>query len=134
MTIEREATCACGQLMAVCRGEPAKISLCHCADCQRRTGSAFGIAAFFRKQDMTASGESHVFNRGADSGFDIDFHFCPRCGSTLFWYPARMADFVAVAPGGFGDPDFPAPEQAVYVHRAMPWARDIVPGKPDAPK
>ena len=133
MTIEREATCTCGQLKAMCRGEPAKVSLCHCIDCQRRTGSAFSIAAFYLKPDMTPSGESRVYSRDADSGYGIDFHFCPNCGGTLFWYPARMPELVAVAPGGFGDPDFPAPVQAVYQHRAMPWARDIVPGKQEAP-
>lgn len=43
----RTATCACGQLSVSCASEPAKISLCYCLDCQKRTGSTYGIAAFF---------------------------------------------------------------------------------------
>lgn len=75
---------------------------------------------------MRTSGENRVFERDSDSGFGIDFHFCPDCGSTVFWYPARLPNMVAVAPGAFGDPDFPVPDQAVYEHRAMPWARDVL--------
>src|SRR3546814_5793244 len=36
--MERDASCHCGKLILRCRGEPAKVSLCHCMDCQRRTG------------------------------------------------------------------------------------------------
>lgn len=48
MTAERErsATCTCGKLSIQYRDEPLKISLCHCLECQRRTGSAFGVAVF----------------------------------------------------------------------------------------
>ena len=41
----RKAACCCGQLRAVCQDEPVRISVCHCLDCQRRTGSAFGFQA-----------------------------------------------------------------------------------------
>lgn len=40
----RTASCCCGQLRIACRGKPMKVSLWHCLDCQRRTGSRFGIA------------------------------------------------------------------------------------------
>ncbi|TIW65491.1 MAG: aldehyde-activating protein, partial [Mesorhizobium sp.] len=43
----RIASCACGQLQIRCQREPDIVSLCHCLDCQRRTGSPFGVAAFF---------------------------------------------------------------------------------------
>jgi hypothetical protein len=39
----RIASCTCGQLNAQCMGEPVRISVCHCFDWQRRTGSAFGV-------------------------------------------------------------------------------------------
>ncbi len=52
---QREVTCACGAFKALCRGESVKISLCHCLDCQKRTGSALGIAAFFERPAVAAS-------------------------------------------------------------------------------
>ena len=36
---ERVATCRCGRVQAVCVGDPVRVSVCHCLDCQRRSGS-----------------------------------------------------------------------------------------------
>ena len=41
----RTATCRCGQLRAECQGEPVRVSVCHCLDCQKRTGSVFAAQA-----------------------------------------------------------------------------------------
>ena len=38
MTI-RHAACSCGQLHLTVEGESARISMCHCLECQRRTGA-----------------------------------------------------------------------------------------------
>lgn len=118
---ERTATCACGQLRIRCAGEPLKVSLCHCLECQRRTGAPFGIGAFFDSAATEPAGESRIFRRGSDSGHPIDFHFCGECGSTVFWYPARMPALVAVGVGSFADPTFPAPSQSVYEQHRHAW-------------
>jgi hypothetical protein len=117
----RTATCACGQLSVSCDAEPAKVSLCHCPACQKRTGSTYGLAAFFRREDVQSSGNIQTFTRPSDSGYDVDFHFCPTCGSTVFWEPHRKPDMVAVAVGAFADPVFPAPSQAVHEEHRHPW-------------
>lgn len=118
---ERIATCACGQLRVTCAGEPKKVSLCHCLECQRRTGSTYGIAAFFARNAVKVEGRASPFKRPSDSGFPVTFHFCPDCGSTVFWEPERRPDFIAVAVGAFADPSFPAPSQAVFDERRHPW-------------
>ena len=41
------AACVCEQLTVSCSGDPAQVTLCHCLACQRRTGSTYGIAAFY---------------------------------------------------------------------------------------
>ena len=120
MTV-RVASCACGQLRIRCAGDPAKVSLCHCLDCQRRTGSPFGIAAFFDAAATEVTGASRSYRRASDSGFPVTFHFCGTCGSTVFWYPSRKPAAVAVAVGCFADPQFPAPSQAVYGQHRHGW-------------
>lgn len=117
----RTAACACGQLRAICAGEPASVSLCHCLECQRRTGSTFGVAAFFRRQDVDISGAASRYARPSDSGFEVVHSFCPTCGGTVFWEPARKPDMIAVAVGAFADPDFPAPTKGVYQQHRHPW-------------
>lgn len=120
----RIATCSCGQLELSCNGDPVSISLCHCLECQRRTGGPFGIAAFFSIHAVAVSGQSTAWERGSDNGFPVTFHFCPVCGSTVWWEPARKPEFVAVAPGAFADPAFPAPTKTVYEHHRHHWLPD----------
>jgi hypothetical protein len=101
------------------------ISLCHCLDCQKRTGSTYGIAAFFAREHVQIEGNSQTFRRDADSGFAVNFHFCPRCGSTVFWKPERKPDAIAIAVGAFADPAFPPPSQSVYNGRRHAWVAPL---------
>ena len=118
----REAHCCCGQLRLACEGEPVRIAICHCTDCQRRTGSVFGTAARFQRAQVTRiEGRSRTFCRVADSGNLITFHFCPDCGTTVYWELARFPDLIAVAVGTFADPGFPVPRHSVYERRRHPW-------------
>jgi hypothetical protein len=99
------------------------VSLCHCLDCQRRTGSTYGIAAFFPRTAVGVEGRRTSFTRPSESGYAVTFHFCPGCGSTVFWEPSRLPDVVAVASGAFADPSFPAPTQSVWNERRHPWVQ-----------
>ncbi|MGE0502499.1 MAG: GFA family protein [Rhizobiaceae bacterium] len=123
----RTATCACGALRVECEGEPVSVSLCHCLECQRRTGGAYGIAAFFSRENVVVSGDMRDWARPSDSGFDVLHHFCPTCGSTVWWEPGRLAHLVAVAVGAFADPAFPPPRQSVYLQHRHPWV-ETAPG------
>jgi hypothetical protein len=119
--ITRLARCACGQLQAICSGDPHSVSLCHCRECQRRTGSIFGIAAFYSRESVALSGTSTVYERPSDNGFAVAHHFCSICASTVFWYPTRKPALIAVAVGAFADPGFPAPTQVVYRQHRHDW-------------
>ena len=120
-TQSRNAACACGQLRLACRGEPVRISVCHCLDCQRRTGSAFGVQARFPLADVAIEGESRTFTRSSDSGNPVTLHFCATCGSTVCWELQAVPGFLAVAVGAFADPQFPQPWISVFEARRHPW-------------
>jgi hypothetical protein len=118
----RTAKCHCGALSLVCEGPPTKVSLCHCDDCQRRTGSAFSIAAFYLRTNIHHEGTVPLtWERSSASGFPVLFHFCGRCGTNLYWEPRRMPDLIGVAVGAFADPNFPMPEQAVRAREKLAW-------------
>jgi hypothetical protein len=121
--MERNATCSCGQLVVSCKGEPATVSLCHCLSCQKRTGSTYGIAAFFPRADVQSKGRTQRYTRRGDSGFDVTFYFCPNCGSTVFWEPHRRPDAIGVAVGAFADPAFPRPAKEVYEQHRHQWVK-----------
>lgn len=117
----RLASCSCGQLEVSVRGEPVRISICHCRACQRRTGSPFGAQARYAVGDTEITGQSNSWLRTADSGHRIDFHFCPNCGSTVFYLPEEEPELIAIAVGAFADPSFPSPKVSVYESRRHPW-------------
>lgn len=82
--IQRTASCSCGQLRLTCQGEPIRISICHCLDCQKRTGSVFSTQARFARASVTIEGRTAQWTRRGDSGQPAVFHFCPTCGSTVY--------------------------------------------------
>lgn len=119
--MKRRATCSCGALSVIAHGAPVKVSVCHCLECQRRTGAAFGIAVFFSTETIETVGRSARFSRSGDSGRPVKFHFCPVCGSTVFWKPAFRPGMTAIAFGCFEDKVGLEPTQAVYDDCRHPW-------------
>ncbi len=119
--MKREASCSCGQLKITTTGEPVRVSVCHCFDCQKRTGSAFGAQARFPNDAVSPSGRASTYVRTADSGNKISFNFCPHCGSTVYYQLDMVPGFTAVALGCFADQTFPAPVIAVYDDRRHAW-------------
>ena len=117
----RVATCRCGQLKAECEGEPVRISVCHCLDCQRRSGSAFAAQARFPVEQVRFEGDSKEWVHIGDSGNATRFHFCPDCGGTVWYQGGGMPDLIAVAIGAFADPAFPAPRFSVWEGRKHAW-------------
>ena len=95
--------------------------MCHCLACQKRTGSVFGVQARFRREQVAIAGQASRFTRLADSGNSVSFHFCPTCGSTVYWELSGAPGFIAVAVGAFADRDFPQPRHSVYEARRHAW-------------
>jgi hypothetical protein len=120
---ERVATCRCGRVQAVCVGDPVRVSVCHCLDCQRRSGSAFAAQARWPEAQVTLSGTAKTWVRVADSGHRATYRFCPDCGSTVIYQVEGWPGVTAVPIGAFADPTFPPPRFSVYEHRMHPWTR-----------
>ena len=105
----RHAACSCGQLHLTIEGEPSRISMCSCLACQRRTGAVISNQARFRREQVTFAGKATTWVRTAESGHALTFHFCPMCGSTVYWENTGFPGTVMAAIGNFADPNFPPP-------------------------
>ena len=126
---QRTATCHCGQLQVHCADDPSQVVMCHCELCQRRTGTAYSLAAVFEHTKVTISGETHVYERMGEAGFALEFHFCPTCGTTVYWELPSLPTLngqLVIAVGCFTDPEFPAPNVAVYGKRRHSWVHQPV--------
>lgn len=116
-----QAFCSCGQLRLTAQGDPLRVSMCNCLDCQRRTGSTYGVQARFAADQVEVSGNSTVWSRTGDEGTTAHFHFCPTCSSIVWYRPEAQPEMVVVPVGAFADPQFPAPTYSWYENRRHAW-------------
>lgn len=121
----RRAACACGQLSASVEGDPVRVSVCHCRDCQRRSGSAFAAQARFPLENVAFTGEWRTWEKAGDSGGVATFRWCPVCGNSLAYTGGGIDGVVAIALGAFDPGDAPAPTVSIYESRKQAWVEIV---------
>ena len=121
--MERTGTCSCGAVKLVARGEPSGVVACHCVECQRRTGSVFGVGAYFPEEAVTISGVTSEYDRATESGHEFRTRFCPKCGTSVYWSAGKNPGLIGIAVGVFADPSFPAPVRSVWERSMHEWVR-----------
>jgi hypothetical protein len=72
--------------------DPDAVIACHCGERQRRTGSVFGVGAYFKREHVHAEGPSKIYVRDGKEGRKLRMHFCPTCGTPLFRLGRRLSD------------------------------------------
>lgn len=117
-----QASCQCGSLTAAIEdGAEAVTVLCHCLDCQRRSGSPFGEIAYYPKQAVSISGQAREFTRASYAGTHLTNGFCPSCGSTIYVLLEKNPALLGVPVGAFADPGFSPPIRAVWNQHRHGW-------------
>ena len=116
-----DARCSCGALTLMLTGPSKLVVACHCLDCQRRTGAPFGVGAFYPADTVAISGTSREFTREAASGGKVRNHFCPACGSTVYWKADRLPSLIGVAVGALVDPKYPPPARSIFEQSKHDW-------------
>ena len=79
-----DGACHCGNLSYVAEIDPERVTICHCNDCQRMSGSAFRVNAHADASTFTMTGEPAIYERRAASGRTRLHAFCPRCGTNIY--------------------------------------------------
>ena len=122
---ERTARCCCGDMSITVRGEPERVICCHCHYCQRRTGNVFQTSAWFvEDQIVSRTGEARVFNE-SESNPGVDYTFCARCGSTVYWPIKPFPGLYGIAVGCFADADFPPPSFELHGKYRHSWVNKL---------
>jgi len=116
------ASCRCGQLKATVTGEPVRVSVCHCLNCKKRSGSAFAVQARWPAEQVRTEGQSQTHVMIADSGNSATFHFCAGCGSDVYYQnKGKFYGQTAIPLGAFDDPYFLSPQFSVWEERKHDW-------------
>jgi hypothetical protein len=116
--------CSCGSVRFELNGNPAWVLACHCNECKKRTGSAYGISVMVENGAVKEfTSETKTFRRKGDSGNDVSYDFCPNCATTLRWFVEHVPGRQSFAGGAFDDFEALAPIAEIYTDAAAPWAR-----------
>ncbi|HET8528999.1 MAG TPA: GFA family protein [Gaiellaceae bacterium] len=110
----RTGGCLCGAVRYAVEGEPLHVGRCHCADCRKRSGSAFAIYGHWPCDAFRLEGEL------ADYGGD---RFCGRCGSRV---GLIEDDLVELNLGTLDDAPFDlVPDTEIWIKRREPWLHAV---------
>nr|WP_283938347.1 GFA family protein [Sphingomonas brevis] len=102
------------------------MSVCHCLNCQKRSGSAFAAQARWPAEQVTLEGRSSSFELVGDSGKAARFYFCPECGSDVYYdNNDRVDGQIAIPLGAFDDPYFLTPNYSIYESRKHGWVEIV---------
>lgn len=117
-----EGACQCGEVTYRVTGHSMALFACHCADCQKQSSSAFGMALWVKQPQLTLlSGTPHEWIRHTPSGRQTRCQFCPTCGTRLFHIPVGQDDLLSIKPGTLNDTAWLQPVAHIWTVRAQPW-------------
>ncbi|MGI9609817.1 MAG: GFA family protein [Acidimicrobiia bacterium] len=122
---ERTAQCACGDTEITAGGEPILVLRCHCDYCQRRGGNVAATAAWFTDDQIVSRATDVTVLEYEGSDPQISYHFCTRCGSTVYWTFPDLPGVTVVGVGCFFDPSFPAPTIEHHAQNRHPWIAPV---------
>lgn len=122
MAEEHEGGCLCKAVRYRVKNQPLRVSVCNCLNCQRRSGSAFGIGAYFDEKAVALSGRLTTYEfRSDETQRWLRNEFCPSCGTTVSWTLEAQPGMRAVAVGTFDDPQWLRPRRFAWMRSAHPW-------------
>ena len=138
MSEGRPGGCLCGRVRYELREDPIAFYACHCTDCQRQGGSAFGLSMVVRREAIEhLGGELKPVAVPMPDGREKRSVRCAHCGTRLWGEPARFPQVRVLCPGTLDDPRAYEPFGSMWTASAHPWV-SLPPGprferQPDDP-
>ncbi len=102
--------CQCGSVRYILITEPIRLASCHCKECQRQSGSAFGMSMPVTKDSLSMTGSTKQFTHTADSGGEVTGVFCPECGIRIYHALKWAPDVLSLKPGTLDDTSIEIPK------------------------
>jgi hypothetical protein len=118
--------CHCGHIRYEAEVDPARVTICHCTDCQRLTGSAYRVTVRALRKDFSLlAGTPRTYIKTADSGASRAQVFCADCGSPLYTYAVGGGEILGLRVGCIEQRDALVPARQVWCRSALGWSMDI---------
>lgn len=118
--------CTCGAVRYELSEEPIFQLICHCADCQKASGSAFAEVLIVATDRLSIHGkEPKFFEVKAESGRSMNRGFCEKCGSPLMIRRPETPQIAFLQAGSLDDPTAFEPAAQVFMCRARSYDSPI---------
>ena len=111
--------CFCGRIRFETDETPRNITICHCVDCRRATGSP--MVGWFTVGTAALRFLLEAPRRFASSP-GVTRSFCPGCGTSLTYRRDKL-DEVDVTICSLDEPDAVVPVDHVWTERQLGWVR-----------
>jgi hypothetical protein len=115
--------CECKNIRYEIRASPLTLYACHCTECQRQTGAAFGLSMVVPRDALAVvRGTPKQWRRVVEGrGRVIWCFFCGDCGGRLFHNPEVNPKVSIVKPGTLDDTRWLEPVAHIWTDSAQPW-------------
>jgi len=124
--------CLCEGVRYRVTGELGPLGYCHCSQCRRASGSAFGANADAKRDELEwLAGRELV--REYESSPDTFRAFCSRCGSPIYKRSNAKPDVIRIRLGSLEEDPGLRARVHVYVADKAPWY-EINDGLPQFPQ
>jgi len=111
--------CQCGKVQYSIEGEAYRLHVCHCLDCQKQSGSAFGMSLIIKPEIFRLrSGEISTFLTTVASGREKTCGFCPNCGVRIY---NETKIIMAIKAGTLDDTSWLKPDAHYWTKRKQSW-------------
>jgi hypothetical protein len=115
--------CLCGAIRYRVNAEPYTLYACHCTDCQRRTGAAFGLSMIVKREAVELlQGTTVRYNAPLPDGRVKSGVMCAACGTRL-WGGPENGKVCVVQPGNLEGPHGLEPIAHQWMSEAQPWVK-----------
>jgi hypothetical protein len=111
--------CHCGAIRYQAEGEALTHALCHCGDCRRHAGAPMVGWTMYRQEAVRVTRGTPRVYRSSEHGRR---HFCPECGTGLFYINAEiLPGIIDIQSATYDDPDAVPPRAHIQVAERIAW-------------
>lgn len=119
--------CHCGAIAYEAEVDPAKVTNCHCVDCQRLSGGVFRTNIAARAENFRIlKGEPSRYVKTADSGAKRVHAFCPNCGSPVYSSAVENPTSFSLRVGALDERnELQRPAKQIWTKRRLDWVQPL---------
>ena len=114
--------CLCGAVRYRLTEKPLIVYACHCTDCQKRSGSAFGLSMWVRRASIELTqGDAALNVTATDDGRVRHSRICATCVTRLWSEPQKRPEIAVLRPGTLDDTSSLRPQAHLWTRSAQRW-------------